>query len=63
MDDGSWGKTVYDKKPYLILDAFGEYYSVWNDYKQIASFKIKEDALEYVAFLQFKPKDVKYFCV
>lgn len=50
MDDGSWGKIVYDLKPYQILDA-GEYYSVWEDYKQIASFKSRDKAFGYIKFL------------
>lgn len=49
MDDGSWGKVVYDLKPYMINDE-GEYHSVWKDYKQVASFKNRELAFEYVNY-------------
>lgn len=56
MDDGGWGKVICDFKPYQICDEHGEYYSVWMDYKQIASFKEKKRAFAYVDDLVFQKK-------
>lgn len=47
MDNGGY-KFIYDKPPYLIADE-SEYYAVYKDYKQIAAFKTKDAAFEYVA--------------
>jgi hypothetical protein len=52
MDNGGY-KIYYDKKPYTILDET-EYFPVFKDYTQIAAFKDKEDALDYVLWIEHR---------
>lgn len=51
MDNGSWGDTVYDLKPYMIIDQ-KEFFSIWENNKQIASFKEKDKAFQYVEIVR-----------
>lgn len=44
---GATWKIIYNDGTYQILDET-EYFAVDKDYKQIAAFKEKEDAFEYV---------------
>ncbi len=59
MDSGS-PKFVYNDKTYQIADET-DFFAVDKDFKHIASFKERDAAFEYVAFLKFKPKDTMYF--
>lgn len=52
MDSGGY-TFIYDNKPYLIADE-KDYYAVYNDYKQIAAFKLREDAFDYIEYLRRK---------
>ncbi len=52
MDNGGW-KVIYDNKPYLICDET-EYFAVYREYKQIAAFKTKDLAFEYVFLKQYE---------
>lgn len=45
MDSGY--KFIYDNPPYLISDET-DYFAVYKDYKQIASFKTRQLAFDYV---------------
>lgn len=46
MDSGGYN-FVYDNKPYLVADE-REYFAVYLDYKQVAAFKTKDSAVEYI---------------
>lgn len=46
MDSGGW-ILVYENKPYTVYDE-KEYFPVYLDYKQVAAFKNKDEAVKYV---------------
>lgn len=46
MDNGGY-KFVMDLEPYLVSDE-SDYFAIYLHYKQVAAFKNKKDAFEYV---------------
>lgn len=56
MDSGGYN-FVFDSKPYMVADET-EYFAVYKDSKQIAAFKTKDAAVEYILWKKSNVRDM-----